>query len=387
MRSVPEVLLYGVPALQAGGAPFAPERRFQLLALLALKSGEWVPRDRIAALLWPEHGNVQARRNLRNVVFKAHALAGVSAIQVNDHALRWDVSTDVQAFELAVREQRPGDAIAWRRGVLLEGLDDPGNDALGAWLAAERQRIDARWHQAALDHLARQTDPEARRAVADSLLVVDALDEDAMAALIGADLARGRSGHARRTYQDFAHRLADELGVEPSHRLRDLMAGAHGAVVPDGSGAGVAGRTTPAATKSFIGRKTEAADLMALLDEPSVRQVTLLGPGGVGKSSLARQVAAEVGQIRHRAVLWIELQDLGDTASVAARLAQRLDLVLVEGRDAVAQLAAALPHQPTLLILDNAEQVPDLAAFVDPLLGSAPALPMMSRNMSAYSDG
>jgi DNA-binding SARP family transcriptional activator/predicted ATPase/Tfp pilus assembly protein PilF len=387
MPSAPEVLLYGAPALLAGGVlPFVPERRFQLLAVLALKSGEWVARDRIAALLWPEHEAAQARRNLRNVVFKAHSLGDAAAVQGNDHALRWDPATDLQAFERAIREGHLADAVALRRGSLLEGLDDPRNDVFTAWLAGERQRLDARWHEIALAHLAGLGDAQARAEAARRLLAVDPLDEDAVAALIEAELEHGRGAQARHSYVDFSHRLMETLGVEPSHRLRDLMAPAEArqqTAAPARHAPGEPRASAAVPPRGFIGRRIEVVELLALLRRPATRLVTLLGPGGVGKSSLAQQLVAEADAGDAPAsALWIELQDLPDLASVAARIAGRLELVLVEARDFAAQIAAALSDGPVLLVLDNAEHLAELASFVDRLLGLAPSLRVLATSRS-----
>ena len=99
--------LLGPPELAgAETVRFVAERRFQLLALLALRSGQWVPRDQIAALLWPDHDDAQARRNLRHVVFKARAVPGVEGIEADATALRWGVETDLQRFEALLREAR-----------------------------------------------------------------------------------------------------------------------------------------------------------------------------------------------------------------------------------------------------------------------------------------
>ena len=125
MADPPRLLLWGVPQLHAGSVlVFTPERRFQLLALLALAGGEWVAREQAAALLWPERGAAQARRNLRHVVFNVRALDGAAALETSDHALRWPVCTDLLDFDDALSEHRLADAVALRRGAPLAGLDD-----------------------------------------------------------------------------------------------------------------------------------------------------------------------------------------------------------------------------------------------------------------------
>ena len=223
----------------------------------ALKSGEWVPRDRIAALLWPEHSNIDARRNLRNVVFKAREVPGTGQLEASEHALRWTVPTDLQAFERALREQGAPDALPLRRGPPLAGLDDPRNDALGAWLAEERRRLEAHWHDAALEHLASLPDPVARRALAQQLLQIDPLDEAAVALWIEAALALGQTGAAQQVFRDYRQRLAEDLGVEPSRRLRDLLSVAS-ALDADSAAAVVAAAQPSPQDDGFVGRRAGA---------------------------------------------------------------------------------------------------------------------------------
>ena len=279
----PRMFVFGVPELRAAGAPpFVPERRFQLLAVLAMRAGQWMTRDELAALLWPERGNADARRNLRHVIFKARGLPGAEGIEATEHALRWDVATDLRVFEAALVDGNWLEAIDWRRGSVLEGIDDPANTALAEWLAAERARIDALWRHAAHDALAVCSTPQHRIDIAQRLLGLDPLDETALAAVLQAELALGRKATAQQRYREYAHRLADELGVEPSHRLRDLLGGQNASPVAVG-----AAGTDAADDTGFVGRRVELAELARLLAQPGCRLVTIVGPGGIGKSRLA----------------------------------------------------------------------------------------------------
>ena len=370
MQAEPELLLWGVPELRAGGSVlvFAPERRFQMLALLALQSGRWVARDQVAALLWPERGLSEARRNLRKVLFKAHELAGVQGLEASDSTLRWSVRTDLQAFEAELGAGRASSAIGRRRGAPLDRIDDPCNAALSGWLAAERARIDQAWHAAALDDLHAQSDPQARIAAARRLLAVDPLDEPALAALLEAERAQGRGNEALDEYRRYASRLAEELGVEPSRALR--------ALVDEGGGVSVmpALHEAPVADPSFIGRKAEIAELCAMLARPECRMVTILGPGGIGKSSLARRAVERIEPGYPGGARWIELQDLSDAPQLLARLAQRLGVEVSDSKDPLAALARRLCASRSLLVLDNAEHLAELPALIDRLLAAAPPL-------------
>ncbi|MBK6864848.1 MAG: tetratricopeptide repeat protein [Ideonella sp.] len=361
--------LLGPPELAgAETVRFVAERRFQLLALLALRSGQWVPRDQIAALLWPDHDDAQARRNLRHVVFKARAVPGVEGIEADATALRWGVETDLQRFEALLREARALEAMALRRGTLLEGIEDAGSPALSAWLAPERARLDMHWQQAALDALAAAQLPAQRIELAQRLLAFDPLDEAAMGAWLAAELALGNRARAQQLCRDYAHRLADELGVEPSQRLRSLLERAAGA---DGPAARAAAE--PEADDDFVGRRAELAELALLLARPDCRLVTILGPGGIGKSRLARRAVELAAPRFGGGCIWVELQDLGDAQAAVARLAQQLELALDGRSDPIAQIGRRHGARRVLCVLDNAEHLAGLPALLEQLLSAAPS--------------
>ncbi len=370
MHQPPKLLLWGVPELHAGSAVFfSAERRFQLLVVLALQAGRWVERDRIAALLWPERGLAEGRRNLRKVLFKAHEIA--NDIEAKGTALRWSVATDVQAFDEDRRAGRLDCALARRRAEPLLGMDDPANAALLSWFAAERARMEQDWQASALDHLLAQIEPQARIDAARLWLAVDPFAEPALAALLKAERERGQHAQARAAYRRYAEQLAEELGVEPSRALRDLVDEAAPAAAPTRPSRP---SSAPLVEAGFIGRKAELQELAALLNRPECQMVTIVGPGGIGKSSLARR-ALEAAVVRYPGGgHWVELQDLQSVAQCVARLARQLGVELGETQDPVDPLARCLDHAPTLLVLDNAEHLSELPALLQSLLSAAPSL-------------
>ncbi|MBE7425963.1 MAG: tetratricopeptide repeat protein [Ideonella sp.] len=369
---MPRLLLLGRPEFVGAAVPvaFAPERRFQLLALLAVQAGQWVSRDRLAALLWPERSNAQARRNLRHVVFKARDLAG--DLQASDHALCWEVATDLRAFEQQLDAGQPAQAVALRRGALLEGLDDDANPAFAEWLAAERQRFDARWRQAALQALAGAA-ADQRIELARHLRSVDPLDEDALEAQLRAHIELGHAARAWQLYREYAQALAEALGVEPPHRLRDLLE----REAPVG---GVAAPSAPPASEAaaFVGRRSELAELKRLLEGDGARAITLVGPGGVGKSTLARRALQAAAEAFPGGRAWVELQDLGEPGAVLARIADQLGVPIDDARDPVAQIGRQLGAQRVLCVLDNAEHLAELPGLIERLLAAAPALRLLT---------
>ncbi len=380
MSAAPPLLrLWAGPELQAGSSlhVFAPERRHQLLTWLALQGGRWCRRDEAAALLWPGHDEAAARRNLRKVLVEARAVAGAEALEADDHALRWRVDTDLDRFEAALREQPPhlAAALALRRGPPLARLDMPANARWSEWLAAERGRIETRWQRAAHQRLAMLGSDDAERAaLAQQLLALDPLDDLAMGAWLEGLLASGAQAAAQQAWRAYTERLAQELGIEPPARLRALLEPPRPAAP-----APPAGTAAPAAMgDSFVGRRLELAELVALLAEPSVRLVTLTGPGGIGKSSLAAQLRQGLPA---PAVLAVEMHDLDGSSALAARLAQRLGITLDDRHDTAPQIAAAWSGAPALppplLVLDNAEQIADLPPWLGRLQAAAPDLRLL----------
>ncbi len=362
--------MWGQPAWR--GLAFGAERRFQLLTLLALEGGAWVERDRAAALLWPTHGMAEARRNLRKVVFDAQALPAMQGFEAQPQALRWVVDSDWSLLPGAAADT----TAALRRGPPLQGLDDARNAAWSQWLAEQRARLDQAWLLRAHSHLTAATEPASRAALARQILQADALDEAAMAALLQAERAQGRTAQAQAEYRRYAALLAQELGVEPSRALRDLL-----------SAAPAVAAATPAATGAapeggFIGRRTELAELRALLANPECRLLTVLGPGGIGKSSFVRQALPRIAPLFGAGAAWVPLHDAASAAELQARVAQTLGARLGDGADPLADLlrgwlGAGEGTSRGLLVLDNTEHLAGLAPRLQALLEALPGLVLL----------
>jgi predicted ATPase len=168
--------------------------------------------------------------------------------------------------------------------------------------------------------------------------------------------------------------------------LRDLL-------IDASTGASSTAAAGPAALSAppddgFIGRRTEMNDLVGRLGHPGGRLVTLLGPGGVGKSRLARQVIERVRESFPGGAWWVELQDLADTSAVLARLAVQLGVALDERQDPVDRVASRLSGAPALVVFDNAEHLPGMGPLADRLLDATPRLAVLltsrTRTRSAH---
>jgi predicted ATPase/DNA-binding SARP family transcriptional activator len=352
-------------------APLRAERRFHLLVVLALKRAP-VERDWLAALFWPERDNATARRNLRKLAFDVQELDWVQGIESERATLAWRIDTDVIAFERALDEGREADALQLYRGPLGARLEAPDNNAFNAWLRRERAALDERWRALVLRCLA---DPHRSHAgaleLAQRLLAADPLDEEAVVAIMRAHEALGQAAFARRTYRTYKTRLAETLGIEPALRLRTLVA----AIEAKASATCVP--TPRAPDDSLIGRDNDLSELLMLLAREECRVLTISGPGGIGKSRLAKAAAARAEHLFPDGLWWVPLDDLDAVEKVAPRIAPLLGIDASAGEDATQAIETFLATRRTCLVLDNAEQIARIAQVVDRLVASAPALKVL----------
>lgn len=135
----------------------------------------------------------------------------------------------------------------------------------------------------------------------------------------------------------------------------------------------------PAHTTPFVGRETEIAEIKRLLANPDVRLVTILGPGGMGKTRLSQQAGeAQVGLFQH-GVYFVPLAQLRSAENIAPTVAESVGYVFQPGgRSQRDQLIDYLREKNMLLIFDNFEHILDGAPLVSDILEAAPFIKVMA---------
>jgi serine/threonine protein kinase/tetratricopeptide (TPR) repeat protein len=134
----------------------------------------------------------------------------------------------------------------------------------------------------------------------------------------------------------------------------------------------------PRAMTPFIGREREVASVARLLRDPNVQLVTLTGPGGMGKSRVALEVARRQRQSSHR-VCFVDLTRITDAQQIISAIGSALGFAFPTGAgDAGAQLCSYLHEKELLLLLDNFEHVLPAASFIARLLEGAPAVQVLA---------
>jgi predicted ATPase/class 3 adenylate cyclase/DNA-binding winged helix-turn-helix (wHTH) protein len=136
-----------------------------------------------------------------------------------------------------------------------------------------------------------------------------------------------------------------------------------------------------AAVEALIGRDDDIASIRGLL--ASHRLVTILGPGGIGKTRVALDVARAEIDTHANGAWWVDLAPVTAFDRVAAAIADATGLHLGEG-DAATKLAAALRHLDMLVVLDNCEHlVAEVARIVQTILERAPRLTVLATSQAA----
>lgn len=203
----------------------------RLLAYLALRSGP-ATRLKLAGVLWTDHPEQRAMANLRSAIWRAgRTPASLLRIQGELVALAPEVSVDLkEAHELA-RRLRDGASIRASRADL-ERLESSGEvlaDWYDDWVLIEREqfrqlRLQALEQVAA--RLARECDFGRATDAALAAVGLEPLRESAQRALISVHLAQGNRAEAVRQFDRFRQQLADELDLEPTPSLRELIGSA-----------------------------------------------------------------------------------------------------------------------------------------------------------------
>jgi predicted ATPase/DNA-binding XRE family transcriptional regulator len=187
------------------------------------------------------------------------------------------------------------------------------------------------------------------------------------------NVERGRTWPRRHTLDGLMRALQVDAGEREALvaawaiRAAPTVPGSPASTTPKRVPTGVGLRTRP-----LVGREQAEAEVVGLLQSENIRLVTLTGPGGVGKTSLALSVASTVCDEYADGFVFVDLSSVRDTELVAAAIAEALGLGEEGTRPLLALVMDHLAERQLLLVLDNFEQVLDAAGVVAELCVSCP---------------
>ncbi|MFL5938419.1 MAG: BTAD domain-containing putative transcriptional regulator [Gaiellaceae bacterium] len=357
-------------SLSLGGA-----KQRALFALLLLNANRVVSRDRLIDELWPDDPPESVVTSVQVYVSRLRKLLPEGTLLTRPPGYRLEVepeALDQQRFERSITDARGREperaatllreALALWRGPPLAELNEP-------FARIERGRLEDLRLQAVEQCI------EADQALGRDSELIDELEpliaehphrERLRGQLMLALYRTGRQADALRAYRD-ARDALNEIGIRPGERLRELerrilvqdetlKVASSGELPP-----------LPEPLTPLVGRLDELAELAGLLRRSGLRLLTLLGPGGVGKTRLALAAAAS-----QPPAAFVSLGRVRDPALVRATIARTLGLRETE------DLVEWLRRRELLLVVDNCEHMLAATSLISELLTAVPGLQVLA---------
>jgi DNA-binding SARP family transcriptional activator len=348
---------------------FESDKCWALLVYLAVEADRPHRRESLVGLLWPECPEQAARHSLRQCLLKLRRVIGDhtasppyllisrEAIQLNPEA---DLTLDLAQFnailhtceanrsrgseDASARAARLEDMVKLYRGEFLQDFFLADSAEFEEWTVVQReglhqQALDA--HSTLADYYEQHQDFQAARRHASRQLELDPWREEAHCQMMRALALDGQRTAALAQYETCRRVLAGELGVEPSAGTRALYeqirCGKLQAKEEAPSTAGPAapihttwaarpGAGLPVSLTSFLGREQELMELGRLLADRECRCISLVGPGGIGKTRLAVHAAGQHGAQFAHAVAFVPLAPVGSVEAAIPAIAGAIRL-------------------------------------------------------------
>jgi predicted ATPase/DNA-binding SARP family transcriptional activator len=373
-----------------------PAQQRQALAALVAAGPTGMTTGDLTDLLWP--AGAPSANALQAVISKLRKVVAPLEVALvhGRYVLLGDVTTDLAELERAHADADWEQVESLVRGPVLAELEaDPLAESLRRRVAAMRST--ARYR--VLESVALGPEPDLALAELEALTTAEPVDERWWALMMTAHYRAGNQAAALDAYQRAREALAQQLGLEPGPELRRLerqvldhaaeldavtTAGARAVPGPPLPEAPRQRTQLPARLASFIGRGAELDELTGIL--AGHRLVTLLGPGGVGKTTTALELARAAPD-----AAFVELAPQADRDSIVRAFTRAVGLPDIEqvalggaSTDPVERLIDALHDRSLVLVVDNCEHVvDDAAAVVHRLLAACEDVRMIATSRQA----
>lgn len=397
MSETLKISTLGGLSIQLSGRPLIGfhSRKVEALIVYLACTREPQSREVLADLLWDER--TQATANLRVLLTDLRQFVAPffeitrTSVGLNPQS---DVGVDSTEFASSldrVRRQRQREgrfsssaaseldkALALYRGDFLKGVYIRESPRFEEWVLVEQERL-RRLAVTALQLLVnfyfeRQNYRQGIETAA-RLFEIDPLDELTHQQMMQLLAHSGEHRAALAQYDRYKQLLAVELSAAPSPEttaLRDrILNGSLAVPIKRGT------YSLPRSLTPFVGRTEELRELAGRLSDPDYPLVTLVGPAGVGKTRLALRAAEQVRDHFRDGVVLVALASVSDEKLVAAKIAETLDLMPLNGGSPLTHLKRELRDKELLLVIDHFDRVLGAGHILTELLAACPHLKVL----------
>ncbi|MBV7339952.1 AAA family ATPase [Chloroflexi bacterium TSY] len=434
-----ELTLLGNPAVYLNGESIKRFRSAKSQALLYYLAVERRihPRSVLAGLFWGDAEDTYARRSLNSTLSNLRRLVG-DYLTITRQTIAFDVESDywldVEVFEATgIEPEHLEKAVALYSGDFLEGFYIHDAPEFEQWVLTERARLRELALQALhalAGHYAAQGDLSQAIDTLRQMLNLEPWREEAHQLTMCFLAQNGQRSAALTQFEACRQVLADELAVEPGTETVELYNRIrHEEIVPKANvnrvearipsdpspvpdkwiderdkGVAVEGVTSlipqqiavrfpieprtphhnlPIQPTPFIGREQELTDITTRLCDPDCRLLTLVGPGGIGKTRLALEAAQRlVDDTQHKepfsnGVFFVALQPLNAASDIASAIAEAIHFRFYGDASLEQQLLNFLYAKQMLLVLDNFEHLLEGADLVSDILATAAGITIL----------
>jgi predicted ATPase/DNA-binding SARP family transcriptional activator len=371
-----------------------------LLVYLACQ-GRPLAREWLAEFFWPERPHATSLVNLRVTLHRLQKTLAPYLVVTRTSVSPSDDNRpclDGADFERLLGAGQLREALGLYHGDFLSGFHLPGSPAFEEWANSERERLHdlalAAYQELTLRYAASAQTEEAIR-FARGLLQLEPYHEPTQRLLLHLLAQSGRRQAAIEGFESYRARLQSELGLEPDAGTLALLervrrgledgdrALGHAVAPPPASQLDVPLVSTP-----LMGREAELVSLQTRLADPDCRLVTLIGPGGMGKTRLAIEAALQMSPEFPAGVCFVPLAGVMSPGAIAPTVVQSLALTPPPASGSKATLLAYLRNKRMLLVLDNFDELLEGTPLLLELLQHAPEVKLLvtSRERLALSE-
>ena len=409
------IQLLGTLQVTLDGDPihFKTDKARALLAYLAVESHRPHRREHLAGLLWSDQPEKNALHSLRQTISSLRStlknqnpenpylFVDRNTVQFNPDSDTW---LDVEAFRSAVQKglphnqhtyktQRPNTsclkkAMRLYRGNFLDQLMLRGSPLFDEWSILQREVLTRQALEAMavmVGYYEKREEFDLACQIAERIVELVPWEENAHRIVMRMLAQEKRYSAAEMQYQTCQRYLETELGVQPTTEtltlLDDIRQYAANDIPYPTSTLTPRHNLSPSPTP-FIGRESELEVFGEILADPKNRLVTILGPGGIGKSRLAVRAAHDQVGIFRDGVFFIPLAHIDTSGLLAPSLAEAVGFSFYSPQDPLSQMVDHLRDKEMLLVLDNLEHLlTDHAPIVDDvtnILENAPGIVILA---------